>query len=96
MRDATVRDIEADYIQAYLAEFESYKARGHLESAERVAAVLRAMGHDVPPGAKERAVDTTKERAVDTAKECAVDVPHDRAVEGDAAPKRRGRPRKTD
>ena len=77
-----VRDINAAYIEAYLAEYESFIAAGQQERANEVAVELRRLGHEidkVPAGAKERAVEP----------------PLETAVEADAPPKRRpGRPRK--
>lgn len=76
-----LRDERADYIAAYLDEYRNLKAAGLTERANEVVVALRALGHEidkVPTGAKERAVDTDElEKAVDT----------------EAAPKRRGRPK---
>lgn len=68
----TVRDVEGDYLRAYLAEYASYKAAGLEKRAEDVARALRALGHEVP---------AVKERAVYAAAE-----PLERAVEADTAP----------
>lgn len=81
--DPNSRDIQADYVQAYLSEFASYKAAGNNERAEEVAVLLRHYGVDIP----KKPAAGTKERAV-------TDPAVETAVEGDAPPKRRGRPRK--
>ena len=73
-----VRDVEAEYAKAYVAEYESYKTAGLDDRAKAVAAELRKLGHEVESAPK-------KERAVSPE-------PLERAVEADAAPKRRGRP----
>lgn len=82
-RDGEGRDIAADYLAAYIAEFESYRTAGNYEKANEVAVVLRQLGHQVdkvPTGTKERAVsDPAVEQAVPTES---------------APPKRRGRPPK--
>lgn len=76
--EKTIRDPEADFVAAYRAEYATYKNAGLDERAEAVAAELRALGHAVDaPAVKERAVSPD---------------PLERAVEADAAPKRRGRP----
>lgn len=76
------RDERADYINAYLEEFESYKSAGLTERANAVAVALGELGVSVdkaPAGVKERAV---------------IDAPLETAVPSDEAPKRRGRPKK--
>ncbi|GAA1701593.1 hypothetical protein GCM10009765_58950 [Fodinicola feengrottensis] len=46
-----LRDVRADFIAAYLAEFKALAAAGRREGAEAVAAVLRDYyGHDVHGG----------------------------------------------
>ena len=81
---STNRDEKADYLKAYLSEYETYVAAGLDEQAKAVAAELRKLGHDVrpkPPAEK-------KEKAVDPA-------PVERAVEKDEPEKRPvGRPAK--
>lgn len=77
-----VRDVNADYINAYLAEYERFVSYGREDMAELVAKELRALGHEVKPKtapAKEHAVSPE---------------PLERAVEQDEPPKR-GRPRKS-
>lgn len=75
-----VRDVKADYIKAYLVEYEKFSACGD-ERAESVARELRALGHEV-----KAKVALVKERAVSPE-------PLERAVEQDVPPKR-GRPAK--
>lgn len=77
-----VRDIRADYIAAYLAEYNTHKAAGSHDHADAVAEVLAQLGHEVRP--KKPAIGD-KERAIP-------DEQLETAVE---APKRRGRPSKT-
>lgn len=55
------RDVDADYLAAYVAEHDKYKAAGLDDLAAGVAAVLLGLGHDVRPKTKEAPV---KERAV--------------------------------
>lgn len=73
-----VRDVKDDYIKAYIAEHEKFLQWGNEEMAAAVAKELLALGHDIKPAkaapAKERAVDPDS---------------LERAVEGDAPPKRR-------
>lgn len=71
------RDIQADYIKAYLAEYESYQ-KANDPRADDVVEALRGLGHEIkrPEGVKERAVPE----------------PLEKAVEADTPPKRRGRP----
>lgn len=79
------RDVEADYLAAYIAEYESYKYAGLDDQAKAVAAQLRALGHEVRP--KQPAAEV-KEKAV-------TPPPVERAVEKDEPPKRPvGRPLK--
>jgi hypothetical protein len=57
------RDERADYTAALIFEYETYATAGLSERAQEVAAVLRALGHEVrparpAPGQKERAVNT--------------------------------------
>lgn len=76
------RDVDADYLAAYIAEYESYKFGGLDEQARAVAAELSRLGHEVRPKPPAEA----KERAV-------VPPPVERAVEKDEPPKRPvGRP----
>lgn len=80
--DPQIRDIKGDYIKAYLVEYEACKQSGRDAHAALVAEELRKLGHEVAPtGAKERAVDAE---------------PLEKAVEGDEAPKRRGRAKKAE
>lgn len=73
-----IRDVEGDYAKALRAEYETYKKYGREDRAKEVAAELHRVGHEV-------ASAPVKERAVSPE-------PLERAVEADAAPKRRGRP----
>lgn len=76
-----VRDIAADYLKAYIAEYELYRAVGD-PRADEVAEVLKDLGHPVGES-KEKAAPKkapAKQRAV----------AHDateKAVEGDVNPK---------
>jgi len=72
-----VRDIEADYVKAYLAEYHLYRGAGLNEKADEVADILDAMGHPVKAKAKKT---PAKQRAV------AADTT-EKAVEGDVNPK---------
>lgn len=75
--DKDVRDVNGDYIKAYLVEYEKFTGIGD-DRAQLVAKELRSLGHDVKPKsapAKERAVNPEA---------------LERAVEADAPP--RGRP----
>lgn len=72
-----VRDIEADYVNAYLAEYNAYCGAGLDEKADEVANILDAMGHPVKAKAKKT---PAKQRAI------AADTT-EKAVEGDANPK---------
>lgn len=74
-----IRDAAADYLAAHVAEHESYANAGMTEKAAEVAAVLRALGHEVRP---EKPTEGQKERAV-------APEPLERAVESDAPVKRR-------
>jgi hypothetical protein len=78
--DPEVRDIEGDYIKAYLEEHANYIRAGLQGRANAVAVTLRQLGHEIdkaPSGEKERAVASTSlEQAVES-------------------PKRRGRPAKS-
>jgi hypothetical protein len=65
-----VRDVEADVLNATIAEYEKFNAAGLPERAKAVAAELKKLGYDVAPKkatAKEKAVaaDTT-EKAVES------------------------------
>lgn len=82
MSNPVNRDVEADFLSAYLAEYKSYKAAGLHDRAEAVAAVLRGLGHEVAPRSP-KAPEGVKERAV-------VVEPLERAVEADAPPPKRG------
>lgn len=80
-----IRDAEADYIDAHVAEYEAYCVAGLTEKAAAVADVLDQLQHSVRP---ERPTEGAKERAVT---EPALET----AVNSDEAPKRRpGRPKK--
>lgn len=73
----SIRDIEADYKAAYLAEHAALTRAGHTEKADAVAEVLRTQyDHDVD-GPKKR---TTQRKAPERA-----DVP--KPVENTAEPK---------
>lgn len=78
-RNPEVRDIEADYREAYLAEYNSYVAAGNTEKAAQVADAINALNGEVkvPVGRKERVVPSDLEKAVE-----------------EDSPKRRGRPPK--
>lgn len=58
---AGVRDVEGDYVNAYLEQLAVYRSAGLTDKANEVVAVLRQYGVEVgkvPTGAKERAVTT--------------------------------------
>lgn len=76
-----VRDVNGDYIKAYLVEYEKFVRSDQPERAEAVARELRALGHEV-----KAAKAPVKETAVDPE-------PLEKAVEQNEPPKRR--PRKT-
>lgn len=76
------RDINAEYVTAYLDEYRSLKRAGMDDRAEAVANELRRLGHEIRP----KPVVGQKERAVEA--------PLATAVEGES-PKRKGRPPKT-
>ena len=77
--NSDTRDYQADFQQALLAEYRSYLSAGYTERAKEVADQLKLFGLRPEPGVKERAVP---------------DEQLERAVEGDAPPKRPGRPKK--
>lgn len=84
-----MRDSKADYLAAYIAEYEAYKAAGEKERAAATAVVLRKLGHNVNPPTPPK---PRKEVPVETKVE---EPPLERAV--DEQPKRRvGRPTKTE
>ena len=74
-----VRNEAEDYLRAYRAEYEAYRAAGLEERAAAVAAVLRNLGDNIEPVAP-------RETVVDHS-------PVERAVE-EPAVRRRGRPPK--
>lgn len=73
-----IRDVAADYLNAHIAEYTSYKTAGNTERAAEVAAVLKQLGHEVEPKKappKEKAIPAnTLEKAVES------DVPPSRPV----------------
>lgn len=72
-----IRDIQADYLEAYKAEYALYRGAGLDEKADAVAEVLEGLGHPVKAKAKKA---PAKQRAV------AADTT-EKAVEGDVNPK---------
>lgn len=58
------RDVKADYIAAYLAEYRSYKSSGLDDRANEVAEALKGLGYEVEPPL-ERAVPDKPETAVE-------------------------------
>lgn len=71
----SLRDIEADYKAAYIAEYESYKNAGLNEAAENIAGILRSdYGHDVEGKSKRQTAKraSAPERADQKAPEAAV------------------------
>jgi len=73
-----VRDIEADYVNAYLAEYHVYRGAGLNEKADEVAKILDAMGHPVKESKPKKAPAKQRAVAADTT---------EKAVEGDVNPK---------
>lgn len=70
-----IRDVDADYRTAYIAEYESYKRAGLDEQAENVAQILRdGYGHEVEPKSKRQTAKraSAPERADQKAPEEAV------------------------
>lgn len=78
LRDGEVRDVDADYLAAYQAEYAAYKAAG-LDRADEVAEILDGLGHPVKAKAAPKKTPA-KQRAV------AADTT-EKAVEGDVNPK---------
>lgn len=80
----TSRDIDADFLKAYIEEHAAYVAAGDFDRARQVAEILAGLGHQIVKQVKQIPVDD-KETAVG-------EPPLETAIE---APKKRGRPRKT-
>jgi hypothetical protein len=91
-----MRDIEADYRAAYIAEYESYRRAGRDADAENVATILREQyGHDVeaepeqaPAAPEHAAADRPPEAAVEPkpARAAAKRTPAKKAVASDSGP----------
>ena len=67
---ANVRDVKADYVAAYRAEYEAQKAAGRDDEAEAAAKALRDLGAGVTEKAKKRSAPEradAKRPAEDTA-----------------------------
>jgi hypothetical protein len=79
-----IRDVDSDYVKAYLADYERFASLGRDDLLEAIARELRILGHEVKPKATKA---PAKEKAV-------APEPLETAVENDE-PAKRGRPRKT-
>lgn len=79
-----IRDVNADYVEANLAEYEKYIAAGDHDKATHVGNVLKKLGYEVQAPkktAKEKAVATvTTEKAV-------TEAPAEKAVPADTTEK---------
>ncbi|MBF4194666.1 hypothetical protein [Mycolicibacterium phlei] len=88
LHDGTVvRDPDADFLEAQIAEYEALVRAGHTVRAAVIAEELRLKGHEVRPA---RPQAGQKERAV-------ANETRETAVSDDDAPKRRpARPKKSE